>query len=113
MRWSGFACLTLVPNDPVVKFLANVAGIEWLRNNSPNPEDVDDTTVRSLSNLAGVPLPDDKLTPQKKQKALDDAVECLRNTNPRAENLDNPMIQALVDASSASPTRAPTDSFLR
>ncbi len=37
--------------------------MNWLRNNDPNPTDVDEPTAQALANLAGVPLPGNKLSP--------------------------------------------------
>jgi hypothetical protein len=31
--------------------------MNWLRNNDPNPADVDDPTAQGLANLAGLPMP--------------------------------------------------------
>ncbi len=31
--------------------------VDWLRNNKPGLDDVDDPTLQALANLAGVPLP--------------------------------------------------------
>jgi hypothetical protein len=39
---------------------------------------MDDENIRALSTLAGKPVPDVRLTPKQKQKALDDAMEWLR-----------------------------------
>jgi hypothetical protein len=31
--------------------------MNWLRNNDPNPADVDDPTAQGLANLTGLPMP--------------------------------------------------------
>jgi hypothetical protein len=56
--------------------------------------------VRALSILAGKPLPDGKLTPSRKKKALDDAMD----VSP--EDLDEPVIKSLANLAGIPMPRA-------
>jgi hypothetical protein len=42
---------------PTQKKKAIDDAMNWLRNNDPNPADVDDPTAQGLANLAGLPMP--------------------------------------------------------
>ena len=45
--------------------------MNWLRNNSPKPEDIDQPTVLELAKLAKVPIPNRELGPKEKKKILE------------------------------------------
>ena len=61
--------------------------------------------------VAGISFPRGKLTKDKKQKALDDALDWLRNNNVSAEDLDDPTLQALANISGMPmPSRTNTSS---
>ena len=53
--------------------------IQWLRNNEPSGEEVGKSALKPLTKLAGVPMPK-KLTPEEKEKAVDDVVQFLRSS---------------------------------
>ena len=49
-------------------------GIEWLRNIEEDVEDVDDMTMKELTRMTGVRMPE-KITRESKKKTMDDAIE--------------------------------------
>jgi hypothetical protein len=70
--------------------------MDWVRNNDPNPEDVDDPTIQSLANLAGVPIPKKLIPPEKKKPILDETMNWLRNNEP-THDVDEPTLQKLAN----------------
>jgi hypothetical protein len=36
--------------------------MEWLRNNDPNPDNIDASTLQPLANLAGIPVSKGQMT---------------------------------------------------
>merc|ERR1711988_386178 len=74
--------------------------MEWLRNNDPNPDDLDEPAALALSNLTGIPLPKGTIPSKMKKQILDDAVDWLRNNDPNPHDVDEPTRVALSKLSS-------------
>jgi hypothetical protein len=71
--------------------------MEWLRKNDLQAEELDEPTIRSLANLAGIPLPAGKLGPKRKEESLDDAMDWMRKNNPHMGDLDDPALMSLAN----------------
>jgi len=96
LRDASAAPLANLPQETKEKVLD--LAIDWLRNNEPNPSELDESTINTLSNIAGVPLQSD-IPSEEKQVLANDVVEWLRQKNPNPTSLDEPTIQALMDIS--------------
>jgi hypothetical protein len=72
--------------------------------NAPEPEDIDEPTLRALTTLSGKPLALGKLTLPAK-KAVDEVMEWLRFNSPDPSIVDDPTAQALANLASI-PCRA-------
>merc|ERR1711933_598678 len=69
---------------------------DWLRSNDVSDDDVDGPTLKTLTKLAGVPMPKGDLTPKdEKKKAVEDSLERLRNNDLEADDVDSPTVKAL------------------
>lgn len=60
--------------------------LDWLRNNTPVIDNVDETTLESLANLAGVPMLRGHVSPEKKKDLIDKIVNWLRNNDIKPED---------------------------
>merc|ERR1712176_855340 len=67
--------------------------VDFLRRHDIDEGDVDDPTLRAITNLAGIDMPRGDTSPR--QKALDYALEWLRNTEPDSDSIDEPMLTPL------------------
>merc|ERR1712154_317650 len=84
----------LLPEEEKKKAIEE--SLEWLRNNDLDVEDVDGPTVKTLSKLAGIPLPR-KLTDKNKKKTMDNAVNWLRNAESEdLQPIDNGDLECLT-----------------
>jgi hypothetical protein len=67
----------------------------WLRLNNPSAPDVDDATIRALSNISGSPI--SCYSPWSKESTLEEAMEWLRsNDNVALDQLDDPTLYELA-----------------
>jgi hypothetical protein len=72
------------------------SALAWLRNNTPDIEDLDMDTLNAFRNLAGLPIMDGDITIDRKSKAINDAVDWLRKNPPSVESLDDEAIGTLA-----------------
>jgi hypothetical protein len=70
-----------------------------LRNKGPpNIEDVDDSALRSLANLAGINVPVGKGPSGEKKGVLDEVISWLRHNDPSTKALEDPhIVEALMN----------------
>merc|ERR1711933_570865 len=87
--------LAIVKDEQKAKAIED--SLSWLRNNDPELEDVDESTLVAFSKMAGIPLPK-KLTPKNKKKTMESAIDWLRDTDSEElQNIDEPTLQALTE----------------
>ena len=68
----------------------------------PNLDDIDDPTLTAFSKLAGVDIPENLSSSQKK-KVMEDSLSWLRNNNPTLDgNLDDPTLEAVTKLAGVS-----------
>merc|ERR1712113_384923 len=68
--------------------------IDWLRNNEPNLEDVDDSTVEEVTKIAGVHMPRGVIPKAARKKPLEDAIDWIRKNDPIMDDLDEPVLES-------------------
>jgi hypothetical protein len=68
--------------------------MNWLRNNDPNPADVDDPTAKGWRTLL-LPMPG-RLSPEEKARVVD-SVNWLRNNDVKPEDVNEPTLTALTN----------------
>ena len=70
--------------------------LDWLRGKDVAPAEVDEPTMNAPTNLAGVPMPQDTLSPKEaKQKAIEESLKWLRNNDPVVDDVDGPTVKAV------------------
>jgi hypothetical protein len=70
--------------------------MNWLRNNDPNPADVDDPS--SGAGEPGLPMPG-RLSPEEKARVVEDSVNWLRNNECEARGRQRAHLTALTNLS--------------
>jgi hypothetical protein len=74
--------------EPEEKAKVMEDAVDWLRKNDPPTSNVDDPTLESLTNLAGIALPKHALAPEEKKRIMEDAVNWLRKNDLKPEDVD-------------------------
>jgi len=68
-----------------------------LRNNDPKPEDLDDPSLRLLSNLVVYQSPPvGKIDEVRRESAVDDVVNWLRRNKSHAQDIDDPTLHSVA-----------------
>merc|ERR1712232_502462 len=75
--------------------------VDWLRNNDPIITNVDKPGLKSLTKLGGIHMPK-KLTPETKQRAIDDFMDWLRNNKLNPNHIDDATFKALTNLAGVS-----------
>jgi hypothetical protein len=75
--------------------------VEWIRNNDPIPEEVDEPALIPLTKLSGTPMPK-KLMADNKKETLDDVVDFLRNYDLDEKHVDKPTLEAILNLTSST-----------
>ena len=70
-------------------------GIEWLRNIEEDADDVDNTTMKELTRVTGVRIPE-KLSRKNKKNAMKDAIEWFRDHDQDFDNVTQMVIQKVI-----------------
>jgi hypothetical protein len=70
--------------------------MDWLGNNEPQAEQVDNPTTEKLASLTKNPIPRTATPPKMKKKILEDTMEWVRN-NPNPDDVHDPLVQSLAN----------------
>merc|ERR1712238_485071 len=77
------------------------SAIDWLRDNEPYFDEIEDETVKEFTSMTGVRTPP-KSTRESRKKTMKDAVEWLRNNDPNVDDVDIDTLQAFTDMTGVS-----------
>jgi hypothetical protein len=71
--------------------------MDWLRNNDPQAEQVDNPTIKKLASLTNDSIPRTAIPPGMKKKIIEDTMNWARNNNPDLDVVDIPTVRSLAN----------------